>query len=411
MPNALVTATWVTNETGERFTNSVHGIPNFNRTLDESFLGRGGAKVGNTILYRVPSRLQASRGQAWQPQSLVDQTVPVTLSYQSQVGFDWSSASATTELDMVRQRYVNPAADALASDADMQSMLDVYSGIFNMVGTPGTTPTATITYLTAITKLLDGSAPQGSFKAVLDVVAAANIANTTTTLFNPTSAIAENYKRGQLGSGQLGISEWFQDQLVPNHTTGSFTACTPTVNGAGQTGSSLVTQAWASGATTLKRGDIFTIANVLRVNPLSYSAISRLQQFVVTADASDSSGAMTLSISPSIITSGQYQTVNSSPANGAAITVWSANPSGGTLSATVTPQSLVFHPDFAVFAMVDLADPIAGAKATFVRSRDLGISIRFVQQYLIGTDQNGSRMDCLFGAALVQPRLGARVAG
>jgi hypothetical protein len=60
--------------------------------------------------------------------------------------------------------------------------------------------------------------------------------------------------------------------------------------------------------------------------------------------------------------------------------------------------------------MADLADPIAGAKASFARSEDFGISIRLVQQYLLQPDQNGTRLDCIYGCDVLQPRLAARVA-
>lgn len=411
MPNTFATPTWVANESGQRFMNKVKGIPNFNRSLNEEFRTHDGAKIGYTVQYRLPNRGPARRGQAWAPQALLDQTVPVTLSYQSGYDFAWSSAQATQELDRVRERYVNPAADVLASDADSQSMIDVYTSVYNTVGTLGTTPSATLTYLQAVVKILDLAGSDDNIKAVLDVMAAATISNTVSTLFNPSGQISANNKSGRLQDQYLGISEWFQDQNVPKHTSGTFTACTPTVNGASQTGSSLITQAWANGATSLKKGDTFTVANVFSVNPLNYQSTGRLQQFVIQADISDTAQAITFSISPSIITSGALQTVNASPASGAAITVWSANPAGGTLATTTSPQSLVFLPDFAAFVMADLEDPIAGAKATFARSKDYGISIRFIQQYQLGSDQNGSRLDCLFGAAPLQPRLACRVVG
>lgn len=410
MANQLVTPTWVTNETALRFMNSVKGVANFNRTYDDQYR-QAGAKVGNTVLARIPTPLSVRRGQAWAPQNLLDQTKPLTLSYQSGVDFEWSSAQATTEIDKVRERYVNPAADAIASDADAQGMQDVYTAVWNTVGTPGTTPTTKLTYLQAVQKIRDGAGTDEDLNAVLDGYAAINIADTTTSLFNPSAVVSENYKRGLLGKNQLGISEWYQDQNMPRHTTGTFTASTPIVNSAGQTGSSITSTGWASGATTLKKGDRINFSGVYGVNPLSKVSTGRLQDFVITADISDTTGSITLPISPSIITSGALQTVTASPANNATVTVWGANPAGGTLSTTISPQSLVFHRDFAAFVMADLVDPIGGAKATFVRSRDFGISIRFVQQYLIGTDQNGSRLDILFGAAPLQERLAVRVVG
>ena len=408
MPNTLLTPTWVTNETALRFMNSVKGIPQFRSYSDQ--YRQAGAKVGYTVQVRLPQRYTVRRGQAWSPQALFDRSVPVTLSYQSGVDFDWSSAQGTQEIDRVRERYVNPAADVLASDADQQSMADVYTAVYNSVGTPGTTPNTTQTYLDAVVKIFDGSGPSEDLNAVLDQRAAAVLANTSMTLFNPATTISENYRRGRMGAGQLGIAEWFRDQNVPTHTTGTFTSSTPLVDTASQTGSSLITDGWASGATSLKKGDTFTLDGVFSVNPISRVSTSRLQQFTVTADISDTAGAITIPISPSIITSGALQTVTASPANNAPINYLGQS---GTYAqtATASKQSLIFHGDAFAFVMADLVEPIGGAKSSFVRSQDYGLSIRFVQQFLIGTDQNGSRLDILFGAATIQERLACRVMG
>src|SRR4029077_86625 len=123
----------------------------------------------------------------------------------------------------------------------------------------------------------------------------------------------------------------------------------------------------------------FTVAAVNGINPLQYQSTTRLQQFVATADASsDGSGNLTVSISPSIITTGDFATVTASPADNAAVNIWSGS---GTYAQTAvaSKQSLVFTPNAFVFAMVDLENPVAGAKADFARSKDYGISIRFLQ--------------------------------
>ena len=143
---------------------------------------------------------------------------------------------------------------------------------------------------------------------------------------------------------------------------------------------------------------------------MSYASTGQLQQFVVTADTSDSSGSMTIPISPSIITSGQLQTVNASPADNAVVTVLGAtSATAGTLATTVTPQSLLYHPDAFAMVMADLHKPSSGAETTSVRSKELGISIRMVQQYQIGTDQEPTRMDILYGWATLRPQLACRV--
>lgn len=347
-----------------------------------------------------------------QVQALFDQTVPITLTNQKNVGMSWSSAEETTDLDDIRQRYTKPMGETLANSADVLAFQAVYRDIYSAVGTPGTTPSATLTYLQAGVKLTDLAAPLGGRRAMLDQLAMATIANTSTALFNPSGTISNNYRTGMFAGNQLGVEEWWQDPNRPVHTTGTFTASTPLVNGAGQTGSTISTNGWASSAATLNKGDIFTIAGVNSVNPLSYQSTGRLQQFVVTATTTSSGVNMaTLPISPSIITSGALQTVDASPAANAVITVWAANPAGGTLATTASPQSLVYHPDAFAFVMADLKKPGAGADSYTVRSKSLGLAVRVVEQYQIATDQNPSRGDILIGAATIQARLACRVVG
>ena len=412
MANTLATPSWTTKEVARGFINKLVFLANVNRTYDDQY-EIAGAKVGNTVNARLPQRFTVTDGQALQLQNLYDQTVPITLTNQKNVAFGYSSAQATTELDDIRTRYVTPGSEALANAAEVLAFDAVYTDIYSSVGTPGTTPTTTLTYLQAGVKLTDLSTPLRGRVAVLDPLAMSTLANTTSSLFNPTAVISENYEEGMFGRKQLGVDKWLQDPVRPTHTTGTFTASTPLVNGASQTGSTIATDGWASGAATLNKGDVFTIAGVNSVNPLSYSDNGRLQQFVVTATTSDSSGAMaTLPISPSIITSGALQTVSASPANNAVITVLGTTAAaGGTLATYPSPQSLVYHPDAFAFVMADLMKPGAGAESTTVRSKALGFSIRMVEQYQIGTDQNPSRLDILIGAATIQARLASRVWG
>ena len=412
MANTLATPSWVTKEVARGFINELTFLSHVNRTYDDQY-EIAGAKVGNTVNARLPQRFTVTDGQALQQQALYDQTVPISLTNQKNVAFGYSSAQATTELDAIRTRYVQPGAEALANAADVLAFQAVYRDVYSSVGTPGTTPSAALTFLQAGVKLTDLSTPMGGRVAVLDPLAMATLANGVATIFNPQGTISETWTKGQFARRQLGIDTWLTDPNRPVHTTGTFTASTPLVNGANQTGSTLNTNGWASGAATLNKGDIFTIAGVNSVNPLSYTSTGRLQQFVVTATTTSVGVNMaTLPISPPIITSGQLQTVDASPAANAVITVLGAtSPSGGTLATTLSPQGFVYHPDAFAFVMADLKKPSAGAEASVVRSKELGLSIRMVEQYQIQTDQNPSRLDILIGAATLQARLACRVWG
>jgi hypothetical protein len=412
MANSLVTPTWYTKEVARILVNNLKFAANVNRTYDDAYV-QSGAKVGYTVNARLPQRYQVTEGQALQTQGLNDQYVPITLTHQKNIAYSWSTASMTQEIDAVRDRYVKPAAAALANVIDYDGLNTLFKDVYQSVGTPGTTPSTNLTYLQAGAKLTDSAAPTDGRVAVLDPTAMVTLANANLALFNPSAQISEQYREGQFASRALGVSEWYEDANVSKYTTGTYTASTPLVDGASQTGSTLATDGWASGAATLNKGDIFTLAAVYAVNPVSYASTGQLQQFVVTATTSDDSGDMaTLPISPSIITSGQLQTVTASPADNAVITVLgTTNPAGGTLAATVTSQSMVYHPDAFALVMSDLHRPTSGAEATTVRSKELGISIRMVQQYQIGTDSEPTRLDILYGWATLRPTLACRVQG
>lgn len=408
MANTLLTPTWVTYEVALYFVNSLRGVAQFDRQYSDEFV-QAGAKVGDTVKVRLPQQFEASEGEALVLQNLLDRTVNVILNRRRHVGFGWSSAQATTDLDDIRARYVQPAAETLANVYDRVSIGDVYKAVYNMVGTLGTTPSAALTYLSARVKILDLAGPDEGLVAVLDPLANATIANATAALFHPQKTVTENWTKGQFADNQLGIDKWFTDQNIPRFTSGACSAAsTPLVNGAGQTGSSIITDGWGAASAPVK-GDIITLGSVYSVNPLSKESTGRLQQFVLTATPATGTD-LTLSISPSIVTSGPLQTVTASPADNATVTYW-AMAAGGTLAATVSPQNLVFHPKAFASVMADLVMPNGGAKATRVNSKQINIAMRYVEQFQITTDQNLNRLDILFGSAPIQERMACRVPG
>lgn len=408
MANTLLTPTWVLREVAMAFTSSLRGVAQFDRSYSDEYV-QAGAKVGDTVKVRLPNLFEASEGEGLVEQNLVDRTVNIVLNRRRHVGFGWSTSQATLEIQDAKERYIQPAAEVLASVYDRVSMGDVYKSVYNVVGTPGTTPNALITYGYAKVKIMDLGGPDTGLKAVLDPYSHLTIADALKSLFHPGSLISDATRNGVIASEAIGIGQWFTDQNIPKFTTGTSTTATPLINGAAQTGSSIVTDGWGSGNTTIRKGDSFTFAGVYAVNPLSKESTGRLMQFVATADATDTTGSVTLSISPSIVTSGAYQNVTAAPADNAVITYWSMAP-GGTQAATVTPQNLVFHPKAFASVMADLVMPEGGAEGTRVSSKLLNMSIRMVKQYGIQDDRNRSRLDILFGSAPVQERLACRVA-
>lgn len=398
MANTFANPTWVMNEVGRRFLNNLKFAANVRKYYADEFRA-GGAKVGYTVNARLPQRFRVAEGQALQLQPLLDSTVPVSLTHQKHVGMGWSTADRTMLIEDVRERYVNPAADALANMVDFDGLQTVTREVWQSVGTPGTTPTTNLPYLQAVAKLAKQGVPTGDLVGLLDPTSQITLVNANFSLFNGPSRDA--FRTGQFSGSALGVDRWFMDQNLYTHTAGTY-AGSPVVNGAGQTGNSLITAGWTSGQLAAKKGDVFTIAGVYAVNSMNFSSTGQLQNFVITADTVDATGAATLSIQPPIITSGPLQTVDAAPANNAVITMFST-------SGAVATQALVYDPDAFVLAMADLYKPQSGVEAASIRSKSLNISIRMVSQYQIGTDQEPTRLDILYGWAAVRPEMAVRV--
>lgn len=400
MPNTILSPTWHGREVGRVASNSTKFVGAITKKLSDDFKVQG-VKVGSTVGVRLPWRPVTTKGSALQTQALVDTVVYITITDQANVAYGWTSREETLEIQDARERYVNPAAYQLANTMDSDGLSRVYQDVFLAEGTPGTVPNVNSTYLNAAAKLTNMAAPPRPRRMFINAIMRATIANANLTLFNPPRDISELWKEAMFSGSALSWDEWFEDVNLGVHTVGAYGG-TPLVNNASQTGSSLVTDGWTATTGQLKKGDRFTIAGVKAVNPQSYRSTTQLMQFVVTSTVTaDGSGNMTIPIYPPIITSGGYQTVDSSPANNAVITVLGA-------ASTESPQGLGFLPEAFCMASADLVMPRSG-QASRVRMPGVGMSLRFWEDSDISTDSHPSRMDVCYGFKTIRPEFAIAV--
>jgi len=402
MANNLLTTGMITREALRVLENLLPMVKNVNTQYSDQF-ARDGAKIGDSISVRKPPRYVGRTGPLLQVESSVETTTPLTLN-QSGVDLSFSTKDLTLSIDDFKQRFIMPAMATVAANIEQAGVLQ-YKNIYNVTGTPGTLPTSVA--LTNANAILDENlAPMdGRRMVMLAPTATAALMQDTKGLFQSSSTIAEQYESGRFAQG-FGFNG-YTGQLTPSHTAGP-QGGTPVVGAAGGSGNALATSGWtAAAALRLRAGDTFTIANVFAVNPYSRQSTGRLQSFVVQTDfSSDGAGTGTVSISPAIVTSGQFQTVDSAPVAGAAITVTS-----GT-SNQVSRQNIAFHPDAFTFASADMWMPSGGVEyAERVRSKSSGISMRAIQAYDIYNDQAPLRLDVLFGWATLRPELAVRIEG
>ena len=398
MSNTLLTIGMITREALRVLENQLAFTKNVNTNYEDQF-ARSGAKIGDTVNVRVPPRYVGRTGPALQVESSTESSVPLTL---SQAGCDLSfnTKDLTLSIDDFSKRFITPAVATIANKVDFDG-LQLYKKVYNTVGASGTALTFNTLGLANAT--LDSMAtPFDGLRTVcLEPFSTAEIQQDTKGLFQSSSVIEDQYESGRFmqGAGFKGYTA----QNVATHTVGTYGG-SPVTNGAGQTGSSLVTDGWTATTTSLNVGDTFTIADVYSVNPQNRQSTGKLQQFVVTAQTTtDVSGNSTISISPAIIASGAFQTVNAAPGDGKTITVTSG------ASGASTKMNLGFHRDAFTFASVDMILPKGVHMADRVTSKASGISLRAVQAYDINTDQMPLRLDILYGWAATYPQLATRI--
>lgn len=404
MAQQLLTISDITNEGLLVLENELTFTKHIRRDYDDRF-GDAGAKIGDTLNIRKPPRFLSTRGQSLQLQDAVETSVPLVLSTQYQQAFSFTSKDLKLSVDDFSERFVHPAIVPLANAIDYDGM-QLFSVVYNEVGTPGTVPTTLLTYLQANQKLNDASVPMDDWSIVVSPKMQVYIVDALKGVFNPQAKIAGQYEKGMMGKDTAGFN-WYMTQNCPTFTTGT-QGGTPIVSAANQTGSSITSSGWTASTKVLNKGDIVSFAGCYAVNYVGKQTLSDLAQWVCTSDVtSDSGGLATIKIAgpdgAGIITSGATQNASASPTNSGAITVQGA-------SAVTSSRGLAFHKSFAAFGCADL--PLPGGVDMAARKTDdqLGMSLRLIRAYDINTDRWPTRIDLLGGWAPLYQQFAVRVA-
>ena len=403
MANSFLTNDVITLEALRIFKNNLAAAKHTDRKF-EALFGQNGnqSATGTSVRIRKPNQYTVRTGATYSAQNVTDDYTTLTIDQQIGVDTSITSAEMALSLSSFSEQIIKPQVTLLANYVDQYILQTAYQQVANAVGTPGTVPTALSTYLDAGAKLDQFACPRDGQRAVIyGPQMQANIIDALKGLFNTSSKISSQYNDGEMNSA-IGFN-FELDQNVYTHTVGPLGG-TPLVNGASQTGATLVTDGWtAAAASRLKNGDVFTIAGVYAVNPVSKASTGVLQQFVCTADkSSDASGNITIPIYPSIVTSGASQTVSGSPADNAAITVLGA-------ANTLTAQGLALHKSAIALAFAELQKPQGVDMASVKTDPDSGVSMRFVRFYDGTTDAFKARFDVLFGMKVVRPEWIVRI--
>lgn len=387
MANEIITPSIIAKEALVHLENNMVMGNIVNREYKKEFV-----KVGGTINVRKPVRFRSQSGANRVNQDVTEQSITFNIDRHEHVSWEFSAVDLTLSIEEYSKRYIEPAMIALADKVD-RDLCALYKDVPNAVGTAGTTPASYTVVASAMQKLNEFAVPKKNRYAVFNPAAEASLADALKGLYNE-GFVKDILKEASIG--RLAKFDLLGDQNIYAHTAGESDNA-GVVNGANQEGSSLAVTFDAG--TTFKKGDIITIAGVNAVNPVNGQSTGALRQFVITADATaDGSGNATLSISPSIVSAGAYQTVSAVPASGAVVTRVSDH-----------IANLAFHEDAfgLVFVPIELPDG-ASWKA---RESGRGMSVTVVKDFDIDTYKEIIRLDILYGVKTFYEDFAVRILG
>lgn len=411
MANTTLTSSIIAKEALMQLDNNLVMAKQVHRGYEDEFDKKvNGYEVGDTISIRRPADFTVRTGAVMAPQDVVEGKTSLVIDRRYGTDFKFTSQELTLNISELSERVIKPQMIQLANQVD-RDLMALYADVPNWVGTPGQKINSYADFALGPERMDEYAIPTDGRSAVLSPSDHWGLLGSQTSLYIQDAAKGA-YRKGSLG--EIGGVDTYMSQNVPTHVVGVNTG-TPAVNGGTQGVTydtvkdtwvqSLVTDGWTASTTgILKKGDVFTIADVYAVNPVTKATLPFLKQFVVKADVNSgaSTGPATLSISPPIIASGSQQTVSAVPADNALITVM------GT-GATGYRQNLMFNKNAFALVMVPLVSPPGAVDVS--RQSYKGTSVRVIPVYDGVNDVSSWRLDILFGVKTVDPRLALRASG
>jgi hypothetical protein len=354
-----------------------------------------GAKPGESLRLRTPQEFTTRSTLTANMQDVEQKNVTLTQNVIRGIDIQYSDAELAQDVDGFIEYRAAPAMATLAASVDQY----IYNTLADSVANAVTLPVTNIDsddILNAGVALDNNSAPRDQKRMViLPPKGMKQLVSSSASLFNNASSISQQYDDGIVKVPALGFN-FGMSQNVSTHTTGGYDANydVKTVPASGATTLDVDT-----GTGTIKKGDVFTIADVYEVNKLTKESTGELKKFTVTADSAG--GDVNLSITPAIISTGAYQNVDALPVVDADLVFI------GTAS-TAYPQALAFHPDAFAVGFCDLDLPTSGI-IKGARMVEDGMSIRCIQWYDGENSVQKMRFDLCFGAVAVIPEHACRI--
>lgn len=417
-----------------------------NRVLKgfDDMYGKPGAKIGDTLRFKLPPRYTTSVGPAPTAQNFTQNEVAIAAQTQRSSMLTFTTKDLSLSLDDIAGAIIEPWSAQLATDIDLDGTSTISQGysITNansngqfggsfpgafMVATPGAISSTTgpadwtgAAVGSGATSQATAMQPFANAKMLLDqqavpkeeryvAVSPAAMSFTVPQVipnmqFND-ATISDQYKSGFIK--RMMDADWYEANTVTQFTAGAWTqANTLQVNVTSVNGATTLVVKGAGNADTFIGGDQFVVASVNAVNPMTRLNTGFLQVSTILSPVTASAGGdVTWSVYPPYYNSGQFQTVTALPQANARINMI------GT-SNTSTDVNFMWQKQGIAFVNAPLEDVSNyGAECYVATNPDDGLSLRYIKQYQSTTDTVNDRVDILYGWAVIRPNFIVRIQG
>ena len=409
MANSILTPTMITREGARILHQECNALTNMNTQYDDQY-AQEGAKIGYSLNIRMPTKYEVRTGATLSAEDHVERSTPLAVSSQYGVDVNFTTAELTMELDDFSERVLAPAMTQLAAKTEGDALAVNYKFVGNYTNASTNGLLTYRRYQQNGKNITNELGPKSQRAGILTPDSVVEFNDAVKGLFQDSGRISKQYIEGMMG--RTGGFDVFENTLLPSHTTGTLAGSpvtSGTALGTGTTANTWVSQSeititGATTTTTLKAGDIITIAGVYEVHPELRTNTGRLRRFAVQGNATATNGA-TFNVKPGLIygSGNAFQNcVLSGVSDTDANTITLIGAVGSQFK-----QDLFFHKDAFVFATADLID-VAQFGAWGARATQDGIRLRIARQYDITNDKIPCRLDILWGTGPLYPELASR---
>lgn len=326
MANQFITTQLVSNTALAMFANNAPFVMTSSRIYQDDFQSSG-YKIGDTLQVRRQNNFIVGDGSTATPQAIIETVENITIAHQYHALIAYTVQDLTLKIEDFSRIFLQPAIQNIVSQMERDICVAAEQQLYKFTGSAGTPINSFSTVDLAGAKLLE-SAVNISSDAYLamDVRDASSLKAGLLSSFTP--VFNEEITR-QSAIGHLSYFDIFQSQNIVRHVAGAgptlHSGDTLLVNGAVSSGNVIAMDGATINITDyFVVGDIFSIAGVQSVNPITRQATGQNMQFVVAANASSNgAGEISVTVEPAIIssTSDPLQNVSNAVPNNAVVTM------------------------------------------------------------------------------------------